>query len=111
MKKLLFVIALLFAVDVGSAQIREMWTADTSAGTTWKTYTKGNQRNIFQVEISNDTTAGSEMLYVALSATDTSANRRFPLLYGETLFLESIQVSGISIRASSGSIPYRIRFY
>ena len=112
MKRLLLFLGLLaFAYSEAPSQIVYMYSSDTTAGTTWKKYAKPNARKIYQFEVSNDSSSGTSQLYIALSSTDTSANRRFWLDWGETIFFESVNVDTVAIRASTGSIPYRIRYH
>ena len=95
-----------------AAQFTEMYTrADTSyASTTWTKVEKGNYQKIFWCEVANDTTAGSQKLYVALG-DDTTDTRRFALKAGESAIFEPLNVTHVYIRSSSGVIPYRVRYH
>jgi hypothetical protein len=111
MKTLLFAVLILLPATM-FAQFTEMYTrSDTSyATTTWTKVEKGNYQKIFWCEVANDTTAGSQKLYVALG-DDTTATRRFSLKAGESAIFEPLNVTHVYIRSSSGVIPYRVRFH
>jgi hypothetical protein len=106
-------IAVLFLLPAGlSAQYTDMYTrSDTSyATTTWTKVEKGSYRNIFWCEVSNDTTAGTQKIFVGFS-NDTTDIRRFSVKAGEVSVFEPLNVTHVYIRSSSGSIPYRIRYH
>ena len=111
MKTLLFAVLILLPATI-FAQFTEMYTrADTSyASTTWTKVEKGNYQKIFWCEVANDTTAGTQKLYVAFG-DDTTATRRFALKCGESAVFEPLNVTHLYIRSSSGSIPYRVRYH
>ena len=111
MKKLLLVLLVFFTYGA-SAQIQNMYTKSGRATSDWTTIQKSNYQRIFQFEIANDTTAGTDSLYVAFD-TDTTVARRFYLLANESMWFDDLSVQKVMIRSSSGDneIPYRIRYH
>jgi hypothetical protein len=111
MKKLLVLALFLFTYGA-SAQVQNMYSKSGDASSSWTTIQKSNYQNIFSFEIANDSTSGTDSLFVAFE-TDTSVARRFYLLYEETMYFSNLSVSQIMIRSSSGdnAIPYRLRYH
>ena len=96
----------------GTAQLQQMYTkVDSVASTSWTVIHKDNYRKIFQFELINDETGGSGELYIALSGSDTSATRRFAIKWGESLFMENVSIDNLALRASAGTIHYRLRYH
>ena len=110
MKKLIVLALFLFTYGA-SAQIQNMYSKSGDATSSWTTIQKSSYQSIFAFEISNDTTAGTDSLFVAFE-TDTSVARRWHLLWGETMWFDNISVTKVMIRASGANdIPYRLRYH
>lgn len=111
MKKLILAVFILWA-GVATAQVQNMYSKSGDASSSWTTIQKSNYQNIFEFEIANDSTSGTDSLFIAFE-TDTSVTRRFYLLYEETWYKDNLSVTKIMIRSSSGSndIPYRLRYH
>ena len=109
MRKLAFLLVLLLAASFAQAQYKHMVVISDTATTTWEKIERTQYRNFFYVEITNDATSGSNVIYFALE-DDTTSTNRFPLKWGEVLTLPNLNVSHVYVKADSATILYRLRY-
>ena len=111
MMKYILVPLLLFFACGASAQVQDMYSKSGKCAVGWVTLQKSNYQRIFRAEILNDSTSGTDSLFIAFDS-DTTVARRFYLLYGESIWLEDLSVQKIMLRSSTtDSIPYRARYH
>ena len=109
--KILAVLILVMLALPASAQWNDQYTASDTATTSWTTIEKDPYQRIFAFEVANDNPYSStNVLYVAFDY-DTSATRRFVVKSGEILYYDRITVNRILIRADTGTVLYRARYY
>jgi len=111
MKTIGLIVLMLVCASFASAQFTELYSVvDSTATTTWKKIEKSPYQKIIALEVANDNSTGSQVLYVAFE-DDTTYNRRFALKTGEVLTMSNINVTHVYIRASTSTVTYRVRYH
>lgn len=106
MKRLLLILVVLLCIScVASAQQYSIKVKYGRATTAWTKY--GFPKRLLNISVSNDTTAGTDSLWVAFNK-DTSATGKFPLLKNETVPFPGLQADTVYVKSSANTIPYRI---
>ena len=111
------VVALLLFAFTCEAQITEQLTKNsTDSGyvtTAWKQIKfSGTYQKIIRCVIDHDTTgyARTPLLYYALEDDTTNTYRGF-LRPGDSMYMDGLGITHIYIKASSGTVPYRVVIY
>lgn len=106
-----WMIVLLLFASTAYGQLSVQYVRDTTISTSWVVTQKATNQRITQFEVINDNAFSStDTLYVAFNA-DTTAARVFKVLPGESAFYPSVTLSTLRLKAGSGTVKIRLRYY